>query len=69
VIGSLWKVNDEATRLLMGRFYDGILRKGEPLSPAASLREAARWVRTQKGAGGRAFDAPRYWAAFVAYGR
>jgi CHAT domain-containing protein len=28
------------------------------------LREAALWLRTQRG-----FEAPRYWAAFVAYGR
>jgi CHAT domain-containing protein len=69
VIGSLWKVDDEATRLLMGRFYEGILRKERPLTPAESLREAALWLRKQQGAGGRSFDAPRYWAAFVGYGR
>jgi CHAT domain-containing protein len=69
VIGSLWKVDDEATRMLMGRFYEGILRKEGPLTPAESLREAALWLRTQKGARGQSFDAPRYWAAFVAYGR
>jgi CHAT domain-containing protein len=69
VIGSLWKVHDEATRLLMARFYDGILRQEKPLSPAEALRDAARWVRTQQGTGGRAFEAPRYWAAFVAYGK
>jgi CHAT domain-containing protein/tetratricopeptide (TPR) repeat protein len=69
VIGSLWRVDDEATGLLMQRFYEGILRKEDPLSPARSLRAAALWIRTQKGAGGRLFAAPRYWAAFIAYGK
>jgi CHAT domain-containing protein len=43
VIGSLWRVGDEATALLMRRFYRGWLE--EALEPAEALRRAQRWVR------------------------
>lgn len=68
VVGSLWKVDDTATRLLMDRFYEGVLDKEQPLPPADALREAALWLRDSK-PGGRDYSAPRYWAAFVAYGK
>jgi CHAT domain-containing protein len=67
VVASLWRVDDEATRRLVERFYDGLLRAKEPLAPADALREAALWLRTAKGADGRSFDSPRYWAAFDVY--
>ncbi len=38
VVSSLWKVDDEATAELMGRFYERIRKEGEPV-PAA-LRHA-----------------------------
>jgi CHAT domain-containing protein len=69
VIASLWQVDDEATRLLMQHLYDGMLREEDPLSPAEALREAALAVRGSTGKDGRSFAAPRYWAAFVCYGR
>jgi CHAT domain-containing protein len=68
VVASLWDVDDEATHLLMERTY-ARLRESPDVSPAQALRDAASWLRTQAGAGGRPFSAPRYWAAFVAYGR
>jgi CHAT domain-containing protein len=65
VVASLWKVDDEATERLMGIFYDRIT---EGLAPARALREAALALREFQGADGRRpFEAPRYWAAFVAY--
>jgi CHAT domain-containing protein len=64
VVGSLWPVRDEATRLLMERFYDALLREKDPLPPARALHEASRWLRAQP-----RFSAPRHWAAFVVYGR
>jgi CHAT domain-containing protein len=46
---SLWKVNDDATALLMTRFYENLLgkRKGldKPLPKAEALREAKEWLR------------------------
>jgi CHAT domain-containing protein len=68
VVGSLWKVDDDATRLLMEKLYEGFLKREQPLSPAEALREAAIWLRDSK-PGGHDYSAPRYWAAFVAYGR
>lgn len=69
VIASLWQVDDEATRLLMEGLYDRMLRPENPLSPADALREAALALRDLKDTDGKQrFAAPRYWAAFVAYG-
>lgn len=49
VLLSRWKVDDVATALLMTRFYENLLGKRDdlkkPLSRAASLTEAARWLR------------------------
>jgi CHAT domain-containing protein/tetratricopeptide (TPR) repeat protein len=46
---SLWKVDDAATALLMGRFYENLLgqRPGltAPLGKAAALAEAKAWLR------------------------
>jgi tetratricopeptide (TPR) repeat protein len=50
VVLSRWKVDDTATALLMGRFYENLLgkRKGlkQPLGRAEALDEARRWLRT-----------------------
>jgi CHAT domain-containing protein len=68
VVASLWKVDDDATALLMERFYEGYLDR--KLEPAAALREAAIAVRDHADADGkRRYAKPRYWAAFVAYGK
>jgi CHAT domain-containing protein/tetratricopeptide (TPR) repeat protein len=46
---SLWKVDDTATALLMGRFYENLLGKREglksPLGKADALAEAKSWLR------------------------
>jgi CHAT domain-containing protein/tetratricopeptide (TPR) repeat protein len=61
VVASLWNVEDQATAMLMKRFYQGLLANGE--SPAAALRAAqiSMW-RAQR------WRAPYYWAAFVLQG-
>src|SRR5262249_24943202 len=46
---SLWKVDDQATALLMARFYQNLLGKrpglSQPLPRAEALDEAKRWLR------------------------
>ncbi len=57
---SLWSVDDTATRDLMTRFYESMIRKGAGRSEA--LRQAKReMVRTR-------YRHPYFWAAFVMYG-
>jgi CHAT domain-containing protein len=62
-VTSLWPVGDHATRDLMGRFYERILRHGE--DPGMALRTAQLQVlrearRVHAGAG-----LPGRWGAFV----
>jgi len=58
VIASLWNVDDEATTLLMERFYTH-LREG--MGKAQALQQAQSDVRAQ-------YPHPYYWAAFVLTG-
>jgi CHAT domain-containing protein len=58
VIASLWSVNDEATGLLMERFYTH-LREGT--GKAEALRQAQIEVREE-------YPNPYYWSAFVLSG-
>jgi CHAT domain-containing protein len=61
VIASLWAVDDEATAVLMGKFYQSLLQDHE--TAAQALRTAQRWMHSQ----GR-WKAPYYWAGFVLLG-
>ncbi|MBL8852328.1 MAG: CHAT domain-containing protein [Planctomycetaceae bacterium] len=81
---SLWRVDDQATRVLMSRFYDNLWVK--KMSKAEALREAQRWMRSHptevrieinKLRGGedeqdvlteQTYESPRYWAAGVLSG-
>ena len=65
VICSLWKVDDEATRALMAKFYELWNPKdGEPGLPTAeALRRAQEFVRSQE-----KWKHPYYWAAWVLWG-
>lgn len=71
VIASLWEVDDEATALLMRRFYENWTGHGSrrPARPAAvALAEARRWLRDLQREGERPFAHPVYWAGFVLTG-
>ena len=61
VLVSLWQVDDEATAVLMERFYRGLLVEGLPA--AAALRAAQAEVAAQQ-----RWRAPYYWAGFVLQG-
>jgi len=62
---SLWDVEDEATALLMERFYQNLGTL--PATPA--LREAKQWLRTHTdGDGTQPFSHPAYWSPFVLIG-
>ncbi len=80
VVGTLWPVDDRATALLVGRFYDelaAMLSRGEPDDAALALSRAQRWLRTATTAElrGRAaaddrrpYRDPYYWAGFFLVG-
>jgi CHAT domain-containing protein len=61
VVCSLWKVDDDATRALMTKFYE--VWKGGQVSAAAALRQAQEHVRAQA-----KWKHPYYWAAWVLWG-
>lgn len=65
VICSQWKVDDEATQVLMKRFYE-LWNPDQPdtgVSPARALRLAQQHVREQE-----RFAHPKFWAAWVLWG-
>ena len=62
VVASLWKVDDDATAVLMKGFYEAMFKKR--LSPAAALRDAQlAMAREEK------WQAPYYWAGFIIQGQ
>ena len=54
---SLWKVDDEATKVLMTEFYRSFL---DGKSKTESLRLAQEYVKSQPG-----WQDPKYWAGFI----
>ena len=56
IIMSLWKVNDQATQLLMTEFYNNWIGKHQ--SKRTAFRNAQNTVRTQ-------YEEPEYWAGFI----
>jgi CHAT domain-containing protein len=62
VVASLWSVNDEATSILMSRFYQGMI--SQKLSPTAALRSAqvSMWKEDPQ------WDSFYNWAAFTIQG-
>ena len=62
ILMSLWSVDDEATHLLMTRFYDNLAAHMEKYD---ALRDAQRYVRGYVTADGHSFSSPYYWAAFI----
>jgi len=64
VLCSLWKVDDEATKALMVKFYElWNPTSGDGLPAAEALRRAQEFVR-----GHKRWAHPRFWAAWVLWG-
>lgn len=61
VIVSLWYVSEEATSMLMERFYTALLVEGK--SPPAALQEAQLYLQTFP-----QWESPFFWAGFVLQG-
>ncbi len=61
LIASYWRVDDEATAVLMGSFYRGLLE--DRLPPAEALRRAQLGVREIE-----RWRAPYFWAGFALHG-
>lgn len=55
---SLWKVDDDATRVFMEQFYKRWIADG--LDVRVAFREAQQWMRKQQG-----YSDPYFWAGFV----
>jgi CHAT domain-containing protein len=76
IVTTLWKVNPEATRIFMLRFYDALLRLQEPSAALAATKQdflnpekLKQWV-TSAGIDPSVipiadYKAPYYWAPFV----
>ncbi len=62
VVASLWKVDDDATAVLMKGFYEAMFKKG--LSPAAALRDSQLTMARQE-----KWRSPYYWAGFTIQGQ
>ena len=80
VVASLWKVEDQATRAMMERFYQNLWGQ-QPQGPLAALRAAQLWMLREGRANGALVPVeveapagrpdrvpPEYWAAFVLSG-
>ncbi len=61
VVVSLWSVDDQATSVLMSKFYQAILQNR--LTPSAALRQAQIATKSDPN-----FSSPYYWAAFTLQG-
>jgi CHAT domain-containing protein/tetratricopeptide (TPR) repeat protein len=75
VLLSLWKVDDEATSLLMRRFYEAWMgeagdgpRRRPARAKAEALRVAKRWLREYEIDGRRPYEHPYFWSGFVLIG-
>jgi CHAT domain-containing protein len=60
ILMSLWKVDDEATCLLMTEFYRNWI--SQKMTKHDALEKAKQTVRSHKEKG---WDDPKYWAAFI----
>jgi CHAT domain-containing protein len=66
---SLWKVDDEATSLLMQRFYENRAGlHGPVMSKSRALQQARLYLRSCSVNGHTPYEDPFYWAGFILIG-
>lgn len=63
LIASLWKVNDESTKILMNRFYDNVKSGSSYLD---ALHNAQMHLMSYNDG---QFKSPKYWAPFILIGK
>lgn len=63
VLNSLWKVNDEATQLLMTYFYENLSQSKDIRKAFEQAKQKLRAYESGK------YDQPKFWGAFVLVGR
>lgn len=78
VLATSWQVDDLAAARLNARFYENLTghylgnpdgRDGKPMTKAAALSEAKRWLRTfTDETGKKPFAHPVYWSGFILIG-
>jgi CHAT domain-containing protein len=62
-LATLWRVNDEATSLLMGQFYQQLGDKTQTITKAEALRQAQlALLKSDR------FNLPNFWASYVLVG-
>lgn len=61
VVASLWQVSDQATAVLMERFYRNLLNDGQ--APQLALQSAQQWMQQQE-----RWSHPYFWAGFIISG-
>ena len=62
-LATLWRVNDEATSLLMGGFYQGLSDRNKTVTKAEALRQAQLTLLKSD-----RFNRPHFWASYVLVG-
>ncbi len=62
-LATLWRVNDEASALLMGQFYQELGKENTPITKAEALRQAQLTLLENP-----RFDRPHFWSSYVLMG-
>ena len=62
IVMSLWKVQDDATKMLMTEFYRNLMNG---YGTRESMKKAQYYVRNYKQYGKKIFENPYYWAGFI----